>query len=371
MPKATPEQIAKRNKDTLNFFVPQWLDNMRLNADIINRGLENNQKAHLVPTNGKDPKKGVAIIASGMSVWHQREHLKNLNDRLVICSPTNYGLCRAHGLVPDIIAFADSNPTQSMEIFKVVYHDKKTNIVTSPNVHPNLHTFWPATNLYWFKAYVQNVEGNFKSPYNFFIDHLFRNITDHIMQAGSVTNMALILVELLRKMGRLGDKKEMPHIFLVGSDLCVSEDNYHRAFKYHQTQTNWVQEPLYHADSYPLIFIDAEGKKTSTQMYNYRRSLLMLWRQIMWKMWNCSPYSLLEDLVPYYDIERLSEGDTPKKYDLSIREKSWKRYEELPNPNTLDGRPYDIMNLTLAQPETAAGVEITGSTCEPTKGEDK
>jgi hypothetical protein len=365
MPKVTSEQIAKRNQDTINFFVPQWLANARENMPVITRGMKNGQAAYKVPLNGKNLMDGIVVVASGPTLYEQREHLKELNKYFVIATPTNYGLCKAFGLHPDILAVADSNPEQAQDVFKILHHSRDTNIVASPTMPPQFNAFWPWTQMYWFKAYIQNKEGNFKTPYNFFIDHLFKDITDHIMQAGSVTNMCLILIELLRKMGRTSDIKSMPPIFLIGSDLCVGKSGYHRAFKYHETQTNFVQEPLYTYDKYPLIYIKEDDKITSTQMYNYRRSLFLLWLQVKWKLYNCSPHSLLSDYVPYVDINDVVRGNIPRNYDMSIRKEVWKKYEASPLPTTPDGKPYDIMNLTCAQPVTNG--EVVGSGGEVTK----
>jgi hypothetical protein len=346
MPKQTPKQIARRNQDTLNYFVKYWLENSRENTYYINQAMEHGNHAHNIPFNGKDPMEGIVIVASGPSLYKQREHLKELNKYLVICSPTNYSTCLAYGLIPDIVTVADSQVMMAYNMFNVVEHPKDINLVVSTSVHPKLFHVFPKEKFYWFKSYIQNEKGNLQSPYNHLIDLLFSNVKDHIMQAGNVTNLSLILVELLRKCGRFGEKKEQPRVFLVGYDLCFDMEGFRSPKYFQKDDRTWEQFPLPRVDDDldTKLLLEFEGKYTNTQMYNYRRSFLMLWQTIPWLVWGCSESTALKE-VPYWDIEDLAEGYLPKgKYPVD-RGKAWEEYQQLPNP-TKDDKPFDVMHMT-------------------------
>lgn len=346
MPNHTPEQIAKRNEDTLKHFMPFWLANTGENLQYIIKGINNNQHAHNVPLNGKDYKKGIIVIASGPSLFKQKEHLHKLNEYLIICSPTNYGLCRAWGLIPDIIVVADSSPKMPRDLFAVLAHHLNTNIVCSSNIHPSIHQFWPTERIFWFRNLIQNEQGNYKTPYNNFITLLLPGVTDYIAQAGNVTNLGLLLIELLRKFNRFGKEQEMPPAYLIGVDLCFTEEAF-RSPKYGQNQDGKFEPiplPPARKDLDTQEVLEHNGKLTNIQMFNYKRSLLMLWQGTPWKLYNCSKESLLTEL-PKIPIEQLIKGHKPKSYPKTAHKRAYKKFIESPLP-TKGGIAYDVLNLT-------------------------
>ncbi len=371
MPTTDQIDLDAQNQKTLNHHMPAWLNNCRLNADHINKlFIERDARASSVPFNGKWLVNGkrdkMVIFGSGPSLckhWYELKAFgeKSQNEYLIICGPTIYAFLVAAGITPDIIWIADSNPKQIQDLKRVNNPPAKTNVVTSPFVHPSLWDVWPNEKIYMFKSLMQCPSVDITQvPFNRFVYFLYRNIPEYLIQAGCTTNQALLFATLLTSTQRI---HELPMMYLVGCDYSFNmKDSKFRSPKLQQLEDGEFRQEVLpdikeDPDTKSIIFHD--GCATNAQMFNYRRSLYMLWTMLGYEIWVVGTESILGEEIPritYKQLECSQYHDEAKKEHKENR-KTKVPYLPPSYPDDCAKNAYEAYRLKPL-PKNQAGKEI-------------
>lgn len=297
--RSTPETIAKRNQATFDHFLPEWLQNCRLNAPLIETLVLKHPSIKDVPHNNKDLNR-FYLIGSGPSLNKVTDKEWSMVKKgFVVASPTNYSFLMAHEVEPDVIISLDSNRLQAKDLNRVIKRkDSKTSFVLNPTTSPSVFQYgYP--NIYLFKAFFQNAEGNLKGTFNSFMNLLYSNIKDFLVQAGCVSNTALLFIREYAKLNGI----LLKGIYGLGLDYAYT-DGLNRCHRYEENENGFVlshpSEPVTHLATH----IISEGVLTNIQMYLYMRSFYILYLSLDLPIYMQRNGGLMDGVFPSWDVER-------------------------------------------------------------------
>ena len=334
------QNIKSRNARTLENQSPGWLRNCRLNASYINREMLNRPldlTAYQFPPN-KDLSKAV-IIGSGPSLRHmKRDHLLSLNQYLIVATPTNISWAFSVGLIPDILVVADSHSDHVKDLASLtpLLDEHNVTLLTSPITHPEvLHVCHPR--IYFYKAFMQQNDGTLHLPYNHFLNLLYDNLQTYIVQAGSVTNQAVLLMEKFRH------EKLIPlsHIYLLGCDYCLDEPHDRIPIYIYDDETaSFYERPSARPNPFnkPQELIKHGPYITNVSMLMYKISLMVMWKSMSLPLFRIGRYGMLDE-IPHTSIRSLAHNRHPDMYPEAIMNKALNKFWNSPEPEPVQPSP--------------------------------
>lgn len=303
--KMTPRSVAARNQTTFSYFLPEWLANCRLNAPTIEEATLQGACLEIIPDNGKDVTRMV-LVGSGPSLNSlTKEDVNLLSKCFVVASPTNFSWCVANGLIPDVVIVLDSNRRQAQDLYRVALRkDSKTSFVLSPTASPAVFEY-AEKRMFPFKAYMQSSNGTLKGTYNHFLNLLYSNIKDHLIQAGCVTNTGLIFINEYAKLKQV----KLNAVYVIGCDYGYPE-NISRCHRYTETQEGFdLSDPADEVTPFPTQVVvqnlAQEEVLTNIQMYLYVRSFLLIFLSLDIPIFLRKGHGLLNGIFPEETIENM------------------------------------------------------------------
>jgi hypothetical protein len=264
----------------------------------------------------------VYIFASGPSLRNIEDRVSKLRNKgLIIASPTTVPWLYAHGLYPHWILSSDSQERQYHDCARVGAN-RFSSLIAPQSVHPSLPKYF-GHKTFWFKSLIQGEDGSIDSvEYSRIVNDLLSNIDVFAVQAGCVTNQAIIISLFLMQKNLIKAKR----VCLVGADYAYS-GGFDRVPIYELVyeENGWLPTREYRKVERPYggrivgyvqppkerDGIEWEGYQTNSRMVLYKRSFIILWISTHMNIVTCSDGILHE--VQHVEFDDILEGEFPEK----------------------------------------------------------
>ena len=307
--KARSQQIWKH-------FGPTWLNNVRKNIPQINETAANHQLEDAFKRAAdRIDSDQVLIFAPGASLKQWEPYMKELAPKLqqagiIIATPTVLNWLRMHGVEPTILMASDSSPLQT-EPLKVAPSTGNMMLLVPPLVDRSLVKAFPRSMVYWYNSLIMDEDGGVEGlDYNEFMLMLLQPLHQFIVQAGSVTNQAVIAARSAIDTGIISAQR----IVLIGADYAYHGGNGRVPMPLQHGETE-DGEPVWYCPVYPGIPVEPDsimwdGMPTNRRMVVYKKNLLYYWWATKSPIYSCSEGILNE--FPYVSLFDIADNKYPE-----------------------------------------------------------
>lgn len=317
--KEINEQTALRNRYNIGSHVPKWMRNYRANSTLMDTGVIKVRNVEELFDHVKPKNRIPLIFAAGPTLNHYKDRLNRIDRQkyLIVCGPTTASFLYAAQCPPHMILVSDDNPDQRKFLERAAVSSP---VIVSPMSHPDI-TSYELAPVYWFHQYLQDNKQGVDHLLNKISQSMFPEIKHFVVQAGCVTNQAILLVDLAIRQKWIEDSP----IILAGADFGYPEKGTFRVAKYELVRKALSKKIDYARvkdDEQNQIFptervVTVNGIKTSTQMSNYKTSLYMIWQMMPRLLYRTMDKGILGE-IPEYSFQDLVEGKKPEPYDRSV-----------------------------------------------------
>lgn len=307
---------------TTAHWVQQWVLNMRRNVWAVDKDFEKRDGnlgamgfEELHPR-VKDPTKAL-ILGSGPSL-HLADDIIHKWKGILVAGATNATWAAAHGRIPDFIFASDANQDSAKALGDFPWDMRKTFLVCSPDNHPDVISKWQVEGRrMWFLSMMSPIDGSLKPEreiYNVFQQMLFPEVRTWGFMAGSTPTTALQMIWFW------GYLRGLRTMFTLGTDFCYgSKLQRHLRWEWEAERGAWRQTGDGKQIELPgeQIF-EVDGRKTSSQMLNYRENYHKVVALNHMSLYDCS--GGLVKYVPHADIEEVIKSSGRSYKPLSPKE---------------------------------------------------
>jgi hypothetical protein len=286
----SPDDVDIANYDTINKWMPEWLENARKNAALVEDDFsKRDANAHTFSKEVKDPTL-VCILGSGSSLDTYAPRLAEFPG-YVIGGPSNAPLAAAHGRPHDATLGIDSGAGTILYLKSGPFDEIGSTLITTPTIHPEVPRLFPKHRL-WFNSIIQ-LGKSAQHPYNIMMKLLFNNISAWMYQAGCTVNAELLLAHMLEVM----TGKRFRAVILLGTDMAYKK-NASRCASYEYQGGTWRERDINISSKViqtrARIYRARNGMVTDDAMIGYKRSLLTIWQISEMKLYDASDGILTE-----------------------------------------------------------------------------
>jgi hypothetical protein len=348
-----PPSAAARNFNTVNRWLPQWFENLRLNGRKITEGFEKGlyHDVSNIRTNKRISKRDFSqaiIVGSGPSANDLVSPYLQDFQGLILCGPSNSSLLAASGRPADIILAVDSAPETWMQLKNIPHKENGTLLITHPYIHPSILENWQGE-VYFYRSNIPYGD----HPFNSFVELLYPMVSSWMLQSGCTVNQEYSFLTYLSE----NAKPPYPtkKAYLCGVDFGYPKDPFKEGYigrcaTYRYVNGSYVKLPSSAPDS-RSGYVTIRGTLTDHTQLGYKASLLYLYKNLKIPLYDCSNGVIRE--LPKYDIsevlkERGTNVKTQDPQEIEARYLWYRENSQEENP-PLEEEPSDQEVLSRLQ----------------------